>query len=194
MKFIKVEEVQKAWFEDEKKYELIVESAHSCLGKGIIFAQLHEGILKAIVVLDVAKVVVIKSLIVTEESLLSMVVHLVKQKYKNKDLVCKVEGLSLQEFGFVKGAYLRSEHLEDAFVDRDGLIERYPVKVSEKQVVLNYLAQFFEAGLLYTEREVNEVLKSHISFQDYVTLRRDLFDFDYLTRSLDGKTYEKKVR
>ena len=51
--------------------------------------------------------------------------------------------------------------------------------MSEKQIVLNYLAQFFEAGRLYSEREVNEVLKAHISFQDYVTLRRDLFDFNY---------------
>ena len=65
--------------------------------------------------------------------------------------------------------------------------------MSEKQIVLNNLAQFFEAGRLYSEREVNEVLKAHISFQDYVTLRRVLFDFNYLTRSLDGGTYEKKL-
>ena len=96
-------------------------------------------------------------------------------------------------FGFVEGRYVRSEHLEDSFLDESGLVERYPIKVSEKQIVLNYLSQFFEAGRFYSEREVNEVLKAHISFQDYVTLRRDLFDFNYLTRSLDGGTYEKKL-
>lgn len=190
MEFIKAEAIQQSWFSDEKDYEMILEAISTCLGKSIIFARVHDDALKAIVVLDVAKVVVIKALVIKEEPLLSVVIHLVKQKYKNKDLVCEIEGFDLQAFGFVEGAYVRSEHLEDSFLDESGLVERYPIKLSEKQIVLNYLAQFFEAGRFYSEREVNEVLKAHISFQDYVTLRRDLFDFNYLTRSLDEGTYE----
>ena len=193
MKFIKAEEIQKHWFSDEKDYEEVLKAISTCLGKHIIFTQVQEDTLKAMVVLDITKVVVIKALAIKDENLLPIVIRLVKRKYKNKDLVCEVDGIDLQAFGFVEGRYVRSEHLEDSFLDESGLVEPYPIIVSEKQIVLNYLAQFFEAGRLYSEREVNEVLKAHISFQDYVTLRRDLFDFNYLTRSLDGGTYEKKL-
>ena len=94
----------------------------------------------------------------------------------------------------LRGVLLKKRlNVEDAFLNELGLVERYPVKLSEKQVVLNYLFKFFEAGRLYTEREVNDILKAHISFEDYVTIRRDLFDFNYLKRSLDGGTYETNV-
>lgn len=193
MKFIKAEEIQKSWFKDEREYEATLQSIRSCLGKNIIFAQVHEDDLKAIIVLDITKVVVIKWLVIYDDELLAPVIRLVKQKYKNKDLVCEVDGLSLEAYGFVGGGYLRKDHVEDAFLNELGLVERYPVKVSEKQVVLNYLFKFFEAGRLYTEREVNDILKAHISFEDYVMIRRDLFDFNYLKRSLDGGTYETNV-
>ncbi len=193
MKFIKAEEIQKSWFKDEREYEATLQSIRSCLGKNIIFAQVHEDDLKAIIVLDITKVVVIKWLVIYDDELLAPVIRLVKQKYKNKDLVCEVDGLSLEAYGFVGGGYLRKYHVEDAFLNELGLVERYPVKLSEKQVVLNYLFKFFEAGRLYTEREVNDILKAHISFEDYVTIRRDLFDFNYLKRSLDGGAYETNV-
>lgn len=193
MKFIKAEEIQKSWFKDEREYEATLQSIRSCLGKNIIFAQVHEDDLKAIIVLDITKVVVIKWLVIYNDELLAPVIRLVKQKYKNKDLVCEVDGLSLEAYDFVGGVYLRKDHVEDAFLNELGLVERYPVKLSEKQVVLNYLFKFFEAGRLYTEREVNDILKAHISFEDYVTIRRDLFDFNYLKRSLDGGTYETNV-
>ena len=168
MKFIKAEEIQKHWFSDEKDYEEVLKAISTCLGKHIIFAQVKEDTLKAMVVLDITKVVVIKALAIKDENLLPIVIRLVKQKYKNKDLICEVDGIDLRGFGFVEGRYVRSEHLEDSFLDESGLVERYPIKVSEKQIVLNYLSQFFEAGRFYSEREVNEVLKAHISFQDYV--------------------------
>ena len=193
MKFIKAEEIQKSWFKDEREYEATLQSIRSCLWKNIIFAQVHEDDLNAIIVLDITKVVVIKWLVIYDDELLAPVIRLVKQKYKNKDLVCEVDGLSLEAYDFVGGVYLRKDHVEDAFLNELGLVERYPVKLSEKQVVLNYLFKFFEAGRLYTEREVNDILKAHISFEDYVTIRRDLFDFNYLKRSLDGGTYETNV-
>lgn len=80
----------------------IIEAISTCIGKNIIFAQVHEDALKVIVVLDVAKVVVIKVLVIKEEPLLSVVIRLVKQKYKNKDLIFEVDGIDLQTVCFVE--------------------------------------------------------------------------------------------
>ncbi|MBP3909364.1 MAG: hypothetical protein J6D33_10600 [Turicibacter sp.] len=43
---------------------MTLEAISTCLGKSIIFSQVHEDTLKGIVVLDVTKVVVIKALVI----------------------------------------------------------------------------------------------------------------------------------
>lgn len=100
----------------------------------------------------------------------------------------------MSAFGFVAGVYRRADHPEDAFLNTDQLVERYPVKLSEKQIVLDYLRQKFEEGVCYTELEVNVLLKSWITFEDYVTLRRDLIDFGYLKREDNGAVYIRENR
>jgi hypothetical protein len=42
----------------------------------------------------------------------------------------------------------------------------------KRRIVLRWLANRFEPGVRYTEREVNEILKRH--HPDFATLRRDL--------------------
>lgn len=81
---------------------------------------------------------------------------------------------------------------EDQKVLRDttcnGKLTRLPKGPKKTEVVLRWLATFFEAERLYSEQEVNEVLKDKYA-EDYVSLRRDLVDFGYLRRERGGGKY-----
>ena len=67
---------------------------------------------------------------------------------------------------------------------RDGRIEAMPAKQSRRLLLLDEIAQAFEPGVRYPEREVNRVLGA--MFSDYATLRRYLVDEDFLARA-DGE-------
>jgi hypothetical protein len=64
---------------------------------------------------------------------------------------------------------------------------RIPRKQSKLIVVLEWLVTFFERDLLYTEREINEILRQR--YEDYASLRRDLVDMGYLRRDRSGSRY-----
>lgn len=62
-----------------------------------------------------------------------------------------------------------------------------PRKQTKLIVVLEWLVTFFERDRIYTEREVNEILKQRN--EDYAGLRRDLVDMGYLRRDKSGSKY-----
>lgn len=66
---------------------------------------------------------------------------------------------------------------------RDGRLIRFPAGETRKEVILGYVAERFESGRTYTEREVNALLKAFAD--DYATIRRALVDRGYLNRK-DG--------
>jgi hypothetical protein len=70
----------------------------------------------------------------------------------------------------------------------NGKLKRIPSKQKVTLVILRWLATLFEADRLYTEPEVNEVIKT-IYEPDFVSLRRDLVDFGYLRRERGGGKY-----
>src|SRR5215469_15888690 len=67
---------------------------------------------------------------------------------------------------------------------RDGRIEGMPAKRSRRLRLLEEVAQVFEPGVRYPEREVNRVLGD--MFSDYAALRRYLVDEQLLERA-DGE-------
>ncbi|WP_027863336.1 DUF2087 domain-containing protein [Marmoricola sp. URHB0036] len=76
----------------------------------------------------------------------------------------------------------------DAVVGRfvkDGRLVIMPSKRSKLLLVLDHLAQEFEPGRTYAEREVNVVLGGY--HDDFAALRRYLVDEGYLTR--EGGVY-----
>jgi DNA-binding transcriptional ArsR family regulator len=81
---------------------------------------------------------------------------------------------------------------EDKQVLRDytenGRITRLPSKQKKTLVILHWLVTMFKPDTLYTELEVNAVLKG-VYEADYVSLRRDLVDFGYLRRERGGGKY-----
>ena len=70
-------------------------------------------------------------------------------------------------------------------------IIRWPKKPSVKKIVINWLSNKFNCEIKYSEKEVNEILDRHHSFNDIALLRRELISRKYLSRKDDGSEYWK---
>ena len=75
--------------------------------------------------------------------------------------------------------------------DRWGRMSRWPHKYSVQRLALWVMWMQFESRRVYTEREVNAVLKAWHTWGDHVTLRRELINDRLLTRKSDGSQYRK---
>jgi biotin operon repressor len=62
----------------------------------------------------------------------------------------------------------------------DGKLKQIPSQLKKIEVIIRWLAKFFEPGRTYTEKQVNEIIKP--IHEDYATLRRELIDMHYLDR------------
>lgn len=79
----------------------------------------------------------------------------------------------------------------DNFLDEDGLVIQWPAKHSNKQLILEYLAQKFSMETSYSEKEINEILKQWHTFGDWAILRRSLVDYGYMQRKAGGTEYHR---
>ena len=70
-------------------------------------------------------------------------------------------------------------------------IIRWPKKLSVKKSVINWLSNKFNGEIKYSEKEVNEILDRHHSFNDIALLRRELISRKFLSRKDDGSKYWK---
>jgi hypothetical protein len=71
----------------------------------------------------------------------------------------------------------------------DGKLTAFPLKQAQLLVILDTVSAQFDAEKQYTERQVNAVLAEITD--DFATLRRDLVDYGYLSRTSDGSVYHK---
>ena len=72
--------------------------------------------------------------------------------------------------------------LDQAF--RNGRLVHLPTKETKRLVVLDHIAQRFEPGRRYTEKQINASLSE--IHEDTATLRRDMVDFGFMDRA-DGE-------
>lgn len=79
------------------------------------------------------------------------------------------------------------------YVDTNGRIAIWPrrKKRALQLNILRYLLHYFELERIYTEREVNDILKSHHTFEDWAMMRRELFELGWLTREKNGTNYRR---
>ncbi|MFO1219787.1 MAG: DUF2087 domain-containing protein [Burkholderiaceae bacterium] len=75
--------------------------------------------------------------------------------------------------------------------DDQGRLVRWPNKYSVQRLAMWVLWMQFDSRRVYTEREVNQVLKAWHTWGDHVTLRRELINDRLLTRKPDGSEYRK---
>ena len=70
-------------------------------------------------------------------------------------------------------------------------IIRWSKKPSVKKIVVNWLSNKFNGEIKYSEKEVNEILDRHHSFNDSALLRRELISRKFLSRKDDRSEYWK---
>jgi hypothetical protein len=75
----------------------------------------------------------------------------------------------------------KSRKVLKAYLNADGTIRPLPLQPGKLQVILNYLLDSFSPQVIYTEKEVNAIL------------RRDLIDRGMLQRKSDGSQYWRPV-
>lgn len=68
------------------------------------------------------------------------------------------------------------------YLDSEHRLKLYPAKRRYKILALFYLATKFEENISYTEKQVNEILNKHHSFNDCCLLRRELFNKKFINR------------
>jgi hypothetical protein len=73
------------------------------------------------------------------------------------------------------------------YLNADGSLKQIPLQAAKLQIILRYLAAFFEAGVHYTEKEVNTMLRRFHA--DAASLRRELVEAGLLARESDGSRY-----
>lgn len=77
--------------------------------------------------------------------------------------------------------------LKTYFDEEKGIIKSFPSKEKNKIVILERLAELFEKGRTYNEKEVNQILFR--AFNDISTIRRYLIEYKFLARVTDGSSY-----
>jgi hypothetical protein len=75
------------------------------------------------------------------------------------------------------------------FINDDGRLTQWPSKQKTQRMAAAYLAERFEPGREYGEKEVNELLMDWHTFADWALLRRVLCDWRYMERESNGTRY-----
>lgn len=75
------------------------------------------------------------------------------------------------------------------FLDAEGKLKQWPSKPQKRALALQYLSDRFEKDRLYSEREVNEILKAWHTFSDWALLRREMVESGLFTRQSDATQY-----
>ncbi len=76
-------------------------------------------------------------------------------------------------------------------MSKNNKIKCLPAKFMKRREIVQYISEKIELDKAYTEKEINQIIANCIEFEDYVTVRRELCDFGFLTRTDDGKEYTR---
>lgn len=74
-----------------------------------------------------------------------------------------------------------------SYMDENGALHTFPAKEKKKIIILREIATNFKSGEIYTEKEINRVLKR--IYDDYVLIRRYLIEYGFLDRNTNGTGY-----
>lgn len=70
---------------------------------------------------------------------------------------------------------------EEQFFERHVENNQFPSNDALKQIILKKIMKDFEFEKIYTETEVNEIIKKY--FDDFTLIRRELINFGYAQKS-----------
>lgn len=75
------------------------------------------------------------------------------------------------------------------FIDKENRLIEYPARRKLKNAALFWIAEEFESGREYKEREINEIINSVCCFKDAALIRRELYDLHFINRTENGSMY-----
>ena len=75
------------------------------------------------------------------------------------------------------------------YYDSQGRLSQLPSKQPLRVMALTRIADCFETGRNYTEKEVNGIIRQSISFSDVELVRREMFQLRLVGRLRDGSAY-----
>lgn len=75
------------------------------------------------------------------------------------------------------------------YYDSNGRLLQYPSKRPLRILVLIKIVEQMDENRKYTEKEINEIIKSQIAFSDIELVRRELYQYKMLGRLRDGSAY-----
>ena len=84
---------------------------------------------------------------------------------------------------------IKIDLLKKRIIDNDDKIIRWPKKQKDQNLILQSIRNRFNTDIFYSEKEVNQIIKDCITFDDYALVRRELIEKHYLNRSDDCKKY-----
>ena len=76
-------------------------------------------------------------------------------------------------------------------LDAGGRVKHCSAKLKKRLYAVRYIAEKFEPGRGYSEKEVNETIKNWILFPDYAIIRREMIDYAFMSRNRDGTDYRR---
>lgn len=73
------------------------------------------------------------------------------------------------------------------YMDENGALKSYPAREKKKIIILSEISKNFSKGKIYSEKEINRILKR--VYDDYATIRRALVEYGFIDRTNDGSKY-----
>lgn len=116
--------------------------------------------------------------------------ELAEEKFKHgKEQILPVhKGATMVDDRYIITEKERETILKTVFSSLEPLkLAFFSRKEKKKLVILTRIAEQFEHGKSYAEREINAILQE--VYDDYVTLRRYLIEYGFLDRTRDGREY-----
>lgn len=77
----------------------------------------------------------------------------------------------------------------ERYYDAEGKLIQYPSKKPLRIAALIKIAEKIDPDRKYTEKEINEVIRSSIAFNDIELIRREMFQYKLIGRLKDGSEY-----
>lgn len=78
------------------------------------------------------------------------------------------------------------------YLNEDRKLISFPSKRKLKIASMFYIASNIDEGVMYSEKEINAVINHKCCFQDAALIRREMYNYRFINRTLDGKLYWKE--
>lgn len=79
------------------------------------------------------------------------------------------------------------------YLNAEGKLISFPSKRKLKIAVMFYIASSIsDEVVMYSEKEINNIINNMCLFNDAALLRREMYNYRFINRTLDGKIYWKE--